>query len=186
MVGELIAAAGLQFNVVIIGGSAVNLLGIVVRATTDVDILAFADRDVSGRLHLRPPDEPLPPALARAAATVAADLGLAPHWLNTGPASQWQTGLPPGLTARLEWRSYGGLAVGLASRYDLIFFKVYAAADQTGPDSVHFQDLLALRPSDGELEAAARWVRGQDPSPDFALIVSQVTDHVRIERNRTR
>ena len=79
----------------------------------------------------------------------------------------------------MVWRTYGGLEVGLASRYDLIFFKLYAAADQPGPDSVHFQDLLALGPSDEELEAAARWVRDQDPGSDFA-------NYARAERNRAR
>lgn len=186
LVGELLEAGGLRFHVAVIGGSAVNLLGLVSRATTDVDILAFADVDAQGALHLRPPDEPLPPPLAHAARTVATDLGLDPNWLNTGPASQWRTGLPPGLSERLDWRTYGGLVVGVAARYDLIFFKLYAAADDIGPSSVHFQDLVALAPTSDELEAAGHWVRDQDPSPDFAHVVSQVIKHARTNRSGTR
>jgi hypothetical protein len=186
LVGELLEAGGLRFHVVAIGGSALNLLGVVSRATTDFDILAFADPDPTGALLLRPPDEPLPLPLADAARTVAADLGLDPHWLNTGPASQWRTGLPPGLTKRLHWRRFGGLVVGLADRYDLIFFKLYAAADDIGPGSVHFQDLVALAPTSDELEAAGHWVRAQDPGPDFAQVVSKGIEHVRTDRDRTR
>ena len=47
LVGELVEAAGLRFHVVIIGGSAVNLLGFVIRATTDVDILACTQLQTS-------------------------------------------------------------------------------------------------------------------------------------------
>ncbi|MBL0171914.1 MAG: hypothetical protein IPP90_14570 [Gemmatimonadaceae bacterium] len=43
LVGELLAAEGHQYAVTILGGAALNMLGIVERATSDVDILAFAD-----------------------------------------------------------------------------------------------------------------------------------------------
>lgn len=70
--------------------------------------------------------------------------------------------------------------------YDLIFFKLYAAADHTGVRSVHFQDLLALQPADAELGAAAEWVREQDPAPEFADVVSIVIQHARTLRDRPR
>lgn len=101
LVGELLEARGHQYHIVVIGGAAMNLLGFVSRATTDVDILAFATRSPGGALRLGPPEEPLPKPLQDAADTVVRDLGLDPHWLNTGPASQWQTGLPPGLEKRM-------------------------------------------------------------------------------------
>lgn len=59
---------------------------------------------------------------------------------------QWRFGLPQGLTERLEWRTYGALQVGIVNRRDLVCFKLYASADQTGPDNVHVRDLLALKP----------------------------------------
>lgn len=138
LVGELLDARNLRYHIVVIGGTAVNLLGLVFRATTDVDILAFASPDSAGVMRLQPPDEPLPNELTQAAETVAGDLGLDPQWLNSGPASQWRTGLPPGLEGRVSWRTYGGLSVGVVHRRDLVFFKLYAAADDTGPHSVHF------------------------------------------------
>ncbi|HEY5060147.1 MAG TPA: hypothetical protein VII52_01365, partial [Gemmatimonadaceae bacterium] len=131
------------------------------------------------RNSLREPPEPMPEPLIRAARTVARDLELDPNWLNAGPALQWRAGLPPGLEQRVEWRQYAGLWVGVVARYDLIFFKLFAAADSAGTHSVHYQDLLALRPSTSELDAAAAWVRTQDASPDFADILDLVVRHVR-------
>jgi hypothetical protein len=69
--------------------------------------------------------------------------------------------------------------VGIVSRYDLVFFKLFAAADDSGTDSVHYQDLLALNPTASELHAAAEWVRGQDASDAFAEILERVVTHVR-------
>ena len=186
LVGELLQARGERLHVVVLGGAAVNLLGFVSRATTDVDILAFARPDASGALRLVPPDEPLPKTLIDASRTVAIDLNLDPNWLNAGPASQWRTGLPPGLETRVHWTEYGGLVVGLVDRYDLVFFKLYAAVDDTGPASVHFQDLIALKPTDEELADASDWVRRQDPSPAIAHALTKVIGHASDLRDRPR
>ena len=113
-----------------------------------------------------------------AIAEVALDFNQPLDWVNTAVAAQWDTGLPPGIETRLIWRVFGSLHVGLVGREDLIVFKLYASADQTGPDSVHVHDLRALRPSPAELEAAAEWVRSQDASPDFHVIVAKVVAHV--------
>ncbi len=176
--GELLAAAGQRYSVVAIGGAAMNLLGYVNRTTTDVDLIAFGGN--GGGAPIAPPPDPLPEPLLRAARTVARDLGLDPAWLNAGPASQWQTGLPPGLQSRLHWQEFGSLRVGLADRRDLIFLKLYAAADDTGPRSVHFQDLVALTPTGPELEDATAWVAAQDPS--LAHTLAQVVVHVQHAR----
>jgi hypothetical protein len=184
LVGELLAAEGYAYAVTILGGAALNLLGIVARTTADVDILAFATPGAGTApdpATLREPPEPMPEPLARAARSVARDLGLDPHWLNTGPALQWRTGLPPGLEHRVHWRRYDALWVGVVDRYDLVFFKLFAATDSAGPRSVHYQDLLALRPSAAELDAAAAWVRTQDASPEFADILQRVVAHVRTD-----
>lgn len=186
LVGELLEARGHRYHIVVIGGSALNLLGVVARATTDVDILAFAAPDRGGALQLSRPGAVLPEPLAAAASTVAEDLDLDPHWLNTGPESQWATGLPPGLGERVVWRDYRGLSVGIVDRLDLVFLKLYAAADDVGPQSVHYQDLVALSPSDEELVSAERWVRAQDPTPDFGSVVSKVIEHVQSDRDKTR
>jgi hypothetical protein len=184
LVGELLAAEGQEYAVAILGGAALNLLGIVERTTTDVDVLAFATPNPGGPPEpgtLHEPPSPLPEPLERAVRTVARDLELDTHWLNTGPALQWRSGLPPGLERRVRWRRYTALWVGVVGRYDLVFFKLFAAADSSGPKSVHYQDLLALRPSREEFDAAAAWVRTQDASPEFAEILNRVIAHVRTD-----
>ena len=100
-------------------------------------------------------------------------------WMNTTVGLQWKTGLPQGFEERIHWEQYDGLWLGLADRYDLIFLKLYAAADSEGPSSVHYQDLIALQPTNEELDAAARWVRSQDPSAPFARILDQVLEHAK-------
>jgi hypothetical protein len=176
-VGELLAADGVELGIVVVGGTALNLLGIVQRTTSDVDVLAvLRDGTHPSTEALRPPD-PLPEPLQRAIARVARDFQFPADWINTTVGLQWQTGLPPGLADRLHWKRYGGLHVGLADRIDLIYLKLYAAADSGGPTSVHVQDLLALRPTARDLEAAA-WVRTQDPTPAFAGILAEVMAHV--------
>lgn len=180
LLGELMAARGERLRIVVIGGAAMNLLGFVSRATTDVDILAFGSPESEppgGAPSIVEPPAQLPEWLMRHVRSIASDLGLDHNWLNTGPAGQWRQGLPPGLASRLQWRRFGPLEVGLVDRLDLIYFKVYAAADDTGPESVHFQDLLALRPSPQELGAAEAWTREQDPSPGFTDVLRKVVSH---------
>jgi hypothetical protein len=162
--GEQLSARGERFELVVIGGSALLALGLVERATKDVDIVAFhSEGGLEGA-------DPLPEGLQVARDLVARDFSLLPRWLNPGPAKLLEFGLPDGFVDRLERRDYGpGLAVYFASRYDQIHFKLYAAVDQ-GPGK-HEADLRALAPTEAELIAAARWSRTQDPSEGYAQIL---------------
>lgn len=129
------------------------------RATRDLDVLALRRGEL-----LRP--DPLPEALLEAVDRVALDFGLPRDWLNTGPSSLLDLGVPNGFESRLERRDYGSfLTIWLASRLDQIHFKLYALTDQ-GPGK-HEQDLRALDPSHDELLQAARWAITHDPSPGF-------------------
>jgi hypothetical protein len=175
-VGELLAAAGQPTAIVVLGGAALNLHGYVRRATADVDVVALAQGNT-----ISAPPEPLPEPLRNAVRAVARRMQLPEDWLNTVAALQWRQGLPPGLADRLEWRAFGGaLRVGLVSRYDLIFFKLYAAADENSPRGVHFRDLISLAPTQDELAAAAAWIRTQDPPPGFAGILDATLHHVQV------
>lgn len=108
-------------------GSALSALGLVRRATRDVDVLAVAE---NGQLRLA---EPLPDALLAARAAVAADFGLPDNWLNAGPTDLLRWGLPEGFMSRVVARSYGtALVVDFASRLDQIHFKLFAMVDQGG------------------------------------------------------
>jgi hypothetical protein len=161
---EQLQALGSHVEMVVIGGSALTALGLIRRATRDVDVLAIAE---DGELRLA---EPLPPALLTARAAVAADFGLAENWLNAGPTDLLKWGLPRGLMSRVVTRSYGtGLIVHFASRFDQVHFKLFAMVDQGG--GRHEADLRALNPTQGELIAAARWSITQDPSPGYNSVL---------------
>ncbi len=173
-VGEQLAAAGETASIVIVGGAALNMIGVVSRTTRDVDVIARGESATT----LIPP-EPFPPALQSAVERVARDYQLSPNWMNGHVGAQWGTGLPAGFAERVEWRQLGALRVGLAGRLDLISLKLYAAADDVGPSSRHYQDLLALDPTPEELEFAAEWGRGQDASQGFRQSLEGALAHVR-------
>jgi hypothetical protein len=153
-----------RFDLVVCGGSALNALGLVRRTTRDVDVLAFLEVDRKG--GLRPhAAKPFPKVLIDAAAKVARDFRLPADWLNPGPTSALELGLPKGLLRRLETHDYGdALTIRFLSRYDQIHFKLYAAVDQGGK---HLEDLVALKPTATELEAAARWSMTHDVSEPY-------------------
>lgn len=159
--GSLLEARGLHFEVVVIGGGNLILRGLVTRPTTkDLDLLG--EWTAAGIKPMRP----MPDALRSAVLDVARTYGLAGNWVNLGPESLLDLGLPDGFIGRLERRDYGGLIAWLASRFDMVCFKLYAAVDQ-GPRSRHFQDLEELRPERDELLAAARWTVTHDPSVGY-------------------
>ncbi len=169
--GEQLGAADYVCDLVVIGGSALLALGIIDRATRDVDLLALRSGD-----ELRRP-QPLPPELTAAAHRVSRDFGVPSGWLNAGPSSLLDFGLPEGFLERLERRRYGtALTVHFASRPDQVHFKLYALVDQ-GPGK-HERDLRALGPTEDELLAAARWARTHDPSEGFRGELQLVLAHL--------
>jgi hypothetical protein len=174
--GEQLAAAGQRYELVVIGGSGLLALGIIERATRDVDLLALRfDDELSSA-------KPMPAELEAARDRVARDFSLPAGWLNPGPTDLLDFGLPERFMDRLERRDYGeALVVYFASRYDQIHLKLYALVDQ-GPGK-HENDLLALSPSEEELVAAARWSRSHDPSPSegYAQALRDVLTHLGAE-----
>jgi len=158
--GALLAERGLSYELYAVGGGALQLLGLIVRPTKDIDVVGLVDGDVVV------PTRPLPPPLRAAITDVAKLLDISEGWMNAGPASLLDLGLPKGALRRSLRREWAGLALRLAAREDQICFKLYAAVDQ-GPDSKHFEDLVNLGPSNDELLVAARWARSHDPSEGF-------------------
>lgn len=152
-------------ELVVVGGSALLALGLVSRATRDVDILADVD-PVKGLVDPRPISD----ALKAAAKMVAEELLLPADWLNTGPADQVQAGLPEGFVARLIRREYGSkLTIYFPDRMDLIHLKLFATVDQGA--GRHSKDLIILKPTNEEMIRAAQWVLTQDVSEVFPAIV---------------
>jgi hypothetical protein len=157
---EQLGAIGARYELVVIGGSALQALGLVDRPTSDVDVVALTQ----GTMLVTA--KPLPAPLEAAAERVARDFALPRRWINPGPTSLLDFGLPGGFMERVVTRTYGSaLIVHFASRFDQIHFKLYAAVDQ-GPGR-HEADLRALEPAPEELLAAARWTREHDPSPGY-------------------
>jgi len=153
---------GAELDILVCGGSALQALGLIERPTKDVDVLAILNLENEPILA-----EPLPKLLLQAVGKVARDFQLVENWLNPGPTSAITLGLPKGLLERAEKRHYGlKLTVRFLSRFDQIHFKLYAAADHSAA-SKHYQDLLKLKPTEQEIETAARWAMTQDPSEGF-------------------
>jgi hypothetical protein len=186
--GSLLAAAGAEEHLVVVGGVAMNLRGFSARATSDVDVIARSSgRPIDGAAPDIAPPEPLPEPLASAVRRVARDFGLEEDWLNTDVARQWHpsAGMPPGLTEDIEWHHFGALHIGVPGRLPMIMLKLFATLDQ-GPRSVHAQDLIRLRPSDEALEHARAWVATQDASEEIHAHLDQAVEHVRQQRDRAR
>lgn len=171
---EQLAAAGIRrLEMVVCGGAALNVLGYIKRTTVDVDIMAFVDEGKNGLIILNktPPYEA---EFVKAALRVQNDFNLPEHWINTGPSAVIDLGLPNGLMDRAESIKYGNnLIVHFLSRYDQIHFKLYAAADSSR-GSVHYQDLLDLKPTAKEIESAAKWCITQDVSEEFRQILKDL------------
>ncbi len=167
---EQVSARGQSYTVAVVGGAALLALGLVSRATRDVDIVALVEDGVPTSA------EPLPAPLAESARIVARDFGLAEGWLNAGPTSLLDFGLPEGFYARAHRRDFGdALRVLLASRVDQIHLKLYAVVDQSA--GKHLNDLRALNRTSDELLAAARWSRTHDPSEGYRDGLVRVLAH---------
>lgn len=162
--GALLAQRGLSYELAVVGGSSLLLLGLSTRVTQDLDAVALVDGGTYA------PADPLPTGLVEATRDVAAVFGLPETWINPGPSDLLMLGLPAGFAERSELRHYGALTLHVASRLDPVHLKLYAAVDQ-GPRSKHVTDLLGLEPSRAELLQAARWARSHDPSPGFQSLL---------------
>ena len=143
---------GLRLDAVVIGGAALNLLGVISRATKDCDIL----------------DPPLPAPIAEAARGFAAasrkrGAELEDDWLNNGPASLASV-LPPGWRERLQ-TVFSGVSIELRclGRMDLLRSKLFALCDR----GFDLGDCLALTPTADESRAILPWLEQQGGNPDW-------------------
>jgi hypothetical protein len=162
---------GARYALVVVGGTALLALGLVSRATRDVDLVGVKQ----GEAII--PVDPLPEPLADASRRVGRDFHLPDRWLNGGPTSLLDLGLPAGFVGRLHRRDYGpALTVFFASRVDQIQLKLYALVDQ-GPGK-HEDDLRALAPTREELLAGARWSRTHDPSEGYRSMLLRALAHL--------
>ena len=158
---RFLAARGLRLEAVVVGGAALNLLGVVARPTKDCDILHPA----------------LPTAIAEAARAFAAEVRahgevLADDWLNNGPATLVAQ-LPPGWLDRLQ-PAFAGTALLLRTlgREDLLRSKLFALCDR----GLDLGDCIALAPTRDELRVLRPWLDQQDGNPDWPAHVAATLD----------
>jgi hypothetical protein len=142
-----LTSLALRFEGVVIGGSALVLMGVVQRNTRDVDVLVPA----------------VPEAIAAAARGFArqqrqAGSDLTDDWFNNGPMRLGDV-LPAGWRERVE-RIFEGEALILSTlgRADFLKGKLFALCDR-GTD---LPDCIALAPSAEELVECLPWLELQD------------------------
>ena len=152
-------ARGLAFQGIAIGGVALVLMGVIDRATRDLDVL----------------DPAIPEPILEAARSFALSLRsagevLRDDWLNNGPASL--TGvLPDGWRDRLV-DLFEGRALTLRGlgRADLLKTKLFALCDR----GLDLPDCEALAPTEDELGDALAWIQGQDANPGWPEHVAEI------------
>ncbi|GAB5536765.1 MAG: hypothetical protein Rubg2KO_30140 [Rubricoccaceae bacterium] len=189
-VGDLLYERGHTAKVLVVGGAALVLRGLVERTTVDVDVLALLYE--SGLSH---PD-PFPPHIQEIVETVANEYGYASDWMNGHAARLWNDVWPEGLPEQLQkgviWKTYGGLQVGLVGREALVALKVYAVVNGDSRQTVietgqlatdantlrHLNDLTRLAPSDAELAEAKLWLEEQNQGQSFLRALEAVLRHV--------
>jgi len=171
---ELEYAASPHVGLCVIGGAALGALGLVDRPTKDIDVVASLEASNAGfQMHAL---SALPESVARAASAVAEQFGIEKWWINVGPSSLMDAGLPSGFESRLTAVTYGPrLTIYFASRLDQVCFKTYAAADVGGR---HATDLVLLSPTEQEMEFALRWVIRHDPSEGFRLQLRGLVEYL--------
>lgn len=164
---QLRLSGSTPIGIVVCGGSALIAMHLVSRTTKDVDVVAL--QHIPGELTSA---NPLPDSLLIAAKIVSNALHLPEDWINAGPAELFSMGLPEGFASRLTEQVVGPvLTVYYIGRIDQIHFKLYASVDRGG---YHISDLMALSPSEAELEQAARWTITHDVSEGYRAMLQQL------------
>ncbi len=172
--GAVLQERRTPFELLAVGGSGLLLLGLINRPTGDLDVIALLQSGAFQKLDF------LPEPLEAAADQVGAALGLNDRWLNTGPSSLMDFGLPDGWEHRLVTRQYRGLCLHLPARVDQICFKLYAAVDR-GPDDKHYEDLKVLAPTRDELIFGAKWTVTHDISEGFRQMLKECLASLGVE-----
>lgn len=152
-----LAARGLKLRATVIGGAALQLMGVIARPTKDCDVL----------------DPALSAGILEAADEFASQSGgaLDRGWLNSGPASLLRT-LPPGWIERRQLLYVGDvLELFTLGRDDLLRSKLFALVDR----NIDLADCVALAPTRDEMHALLPWLDEQDGNSEWPA-------HVRSDR----
>ena len=159
-------------DIVVCGATALLLQGIIDRPTRDIDGLGLVVEE-DGSLVLR---KPLMSSEFNAAVERVGTLFHEGRlWFSTAAITLYDdTELPPDLVDRAQIRRYGTrLTIRLCSRPHLICLKMWAAIVRGEPDT---GDLVAMKVSREEGEAAAAWCLEQDSGvlPEILAVLKEV------------
>ncbi len=159
-----LAARALRLEAIVVGGSALALLGVTDRQTRDVDIL---------HPHLSAEIADAARAFAAQVRTEGTELG--DDWLNNGPIELAEV-LPAGWRARVR-AVFSGEALELSTlgRLDLLKTKLFALCDR----GIDIGDCVALAPTPEELDDAEPWLAQRDAHPGWRDHVSQTLEELR-------
>lgn len=150
----------LTLRATVIGGAALQLMGVIARPTKDCDVL----------------DPALPAEILQAANDFAASRAdeLRRGWFNNGPSSLIRT-LPPEWSRRLR-PLYSGSALELLTlaREDLLRSKLFALVDR----NIDLPDCVALAPTREELHALLPWLDEQDGNEEWPRYSRTVLGHL--------
>src|ERR1700722_18657374 len=93
--GKLLRDRSLDYQVVAIGGGGLLLIGLMIRTTKDLDLVALIDKGefISAK--------PLPSPLLQAIEDVAIAFNMSKDWINIGPSDLLTLGLPHGFKNRM-------------------------------------------------------------------------------------
>ncbi|MDD2710177.1 MAG: hypothetical protein PHV34_19510 [Verrucomicrobiae bacterium] len=163
------------------GGAAMNILGTISRLTGDVDVICIAQL-IKGRIRLLP-GMAVSNEFDKLVGVVARKQGIKETWLNFGPASLLEFGLPPGVENRLKRRAFGKrLIVYFVSRMDQVHLKMLAVMNPGKRQMVHLSDLMELKPRANEVKAAVAWLLKRKTSRPYRKSLAEVLDRIGYEQ----
>lgn len=157
-----------RLDAVIVGGSALALLGVVDRQTRDVDVLTpilsaeLMDASIAFARHVRENGQIL-----------------ADDWMNNGP-SEVASLLPSGWEQRTRY-IYQDQMISLQTLgyEDLLKTKLFALCDR-GTD---LADCIALQPTVNQVRDAEEWLAAQDAHPAWPVHVHDTLEDLIVRLN---
>jgi len=146
------------------GSSGLCVLEILSRPTKDIDALAF----IVDAHQLKPIDK-FSPEMELAIAKTAGIHRLGHDWFNPEASVLLERGLPDGILERsaLHAQQYGPcLRVQFIARMDQVALKLYAAMDPA-KGRRHEEDLVAMKPTQDEINHGVTWLRSWPSNTAF-------------------
>ena len=160
-----------KIEFVVCGGTALNAMGLVYQTTKDIDVLGFVENNDDNIIIKK---AIFPDWLKEMVSTISRDFNIPKDWLNSGPTSMLDLGLPTNFEKRLLRKEYGkNLSIYYISRIDQIYFKLYASVDRGG---YHLDDLKKLNPDSDELYNASKWCVTHDISEGFKIVLKDLLE----------